>query len=254
MCHLNSSNNIDSRSGIEGQSEDPLRQAMDEVLGFTSNKDDFISQILLTLINNQTKVLQDLADIVKLIGTAGEALKKREKPENYEFEKKLEKFIDYTVLDNDWIFNNESQYEYSLEVVNDIPRPACKNKGFSLELRIVDLEGNEKHLNEPGLFKILLFTSELHPNLLTSNSSGDRIIRGTLEVKSNTRILFKKIRINEVSSYTPSKSFTLVVISESSERIKPLVIRNVKVKSRVRETFGVKKPKVGENDKRPQIS
>lgn len=255
MCHLNKSNTSDSNTNFDGTGEGPLTMYKAQMIDFCDSQNCLMAQALMSLVANQMKTLQELESLVKAFSEAENVVMKKPSYETCEEEGKNEKDLPlYTVIDDDWIFNDETRYSMMLKVLQDVPKPVCKNKAFSIELKIVDLEGNEKHLPEPVLFKVMLFTNEEHPNLLTYNSSGERILRGTLEVESQFHILFRKILLKEVSSHTPSGYFCLVILPKNSENIKPLVIRDVKVKSQVRINNGTKKPKIRESDNKPEIS
>ncbi|OMJ85978.1 hypothetical protein SteCoe_12613 [Stentor coeruleus] len=255
MCHLNISNTSDSTTNIEGVNEESLNVLTSQIQGFCGNQNCLMAQAMMSLVTSQMKTLQELESLVKMFSETENFVMKKPLLEKNPEEKEKEKDLPlYTVIDDDWIFNDEIRYTMMLKMVKDVPKLVCKNKAFSIELKIVDVDGNEKHLPEPVLFKVLLFTNENHPNLLTYNSSGERILRGTLEIESQFHILFRKILLKEVSSHTPSGFFCLVVLPQNSENIKPLVIRNIKVKSQIRNNNGTKKPKTRENDNKPEIS
>ncbi|OMJ83413.1 hypothetical protein SteCoe_15684 [Stentor coeruleus] len=255
MCHLNKSNTSDSNTHFDATDESFLTIYKSQMQNLCDSQNGLMAQALISLFTNQMKTLKELESLVKAISEVGNTLIRKPSFEICEEEKEKKGNLPlYTVIDDDWIFNDETRYLLELKVVQGVPKPVFKNKAFSIEIKIVDMEGNEKHLSEPVLFKVMLFTNEDHPNLITCNSSGERILRGKLEVESQFHILFRKILLKEVSSHTPSGYFCLVILPENSENIKPLVIRNVKVKSQVRNNNGTKKPKTRESDNKPEIS
>ena len=136
-----------------------------------------------------------------------------------------EKLIEMLCFGN----NNHS---YFLQPISDIPNPAYKERAFSLFLQIVDINGNKVNLSENTNFTIELYNSESPPKCMKINTAGDKIIRGTLDIDSNSVLFFRKIVIKEVSSHFRNGSFFLVVLPKKNKNIKPFVIKNFVVKAR----------------------
>ena len=126
----------------------------------------------------------------------------------------------------------KTSHLYSLRLVSDLPQPAYKERAFSLMVEVVDRSGLRVTMPIPVNFKIVLFTTESPPKLLKLNTSGDKIMRGTIEVESNGVVLFKKIVIKEVTSHFRNGCFFLAVMPKNSSDIRPLVIENFVIKAR----------------------
>jgi hypothetical protein len=126
----------------------------------------------------------------------------------------------------------KTNYPYSLRLVSDLPQPAYKERAFSLMLEIVDRNAQKIIMPIPVNFKIMLFTTENPPKLMKVNTSGDKIMRGTVEVESSGVILFRKIVVKEVTSHFRNGCFFLVVMPKNSNDIKPLIIENFVIKAR----------------------
>jgi hypothetical protein len=127
---------------------------------------------------------------------------------------------------------NKTSHLFSLRLVSELPQPAYKERAFSLMIEVVDRNGLRVTMPIPVNFKIMLFTTESPPKLLKVNTSGDKIMRGTIEVESNGVVLFKKIVIKEVTSHFRNGCFFLAVMPKNSSDIKPLVIDNFVIKAR----------------------
>ncbi|CAG9315568.1 unnamed protein product [Blepharisma stoltei] len=125
-----------------------------------------------------------------------------------------------------------AEFQYSIKLTSEIPSPVFKERAFTLTAQIVDLQGNEVQLADHVQFKIMLFTSENPPKVLTINTSGDKIMRGTVEVESSSQIVFSKIVIKEVTSHFRNGCFFLVVNPVGMPSIKPLIIDNLVIKAR----------------------
>lgn len=154
-------------------------------------------------------------------------------------------------------FENNVDYEFLLKLENDCSRTWFKKKPFQLVTRVVDSLGNEKQLGKIMRFRVLLFTNESPPRLLTETLNEERILIGTLVSEGNSRIVFRRVVINEVSSRYPGRCFILVVYPEGENNIKPLVLNSFVVKStngaqRSQEARR-KRAKIESNHKGPDI-
>ena len=152
------------------------------------------------------------------------------------------------VITSDHIFmilcGSKNNHAYSLRLVSDIPQPAYKERAFSLMMEIVDRNGEKATMPVPINFKIMLFTTESPPKLMKVNTSGDKIMRGTVEVESSGVVFFRKIVVKEVTSHFRNGCFFLAVMPKNSTDIKPLIIENFVIKARkILATDPVKKIK-----------
>lgn len=145
-------------------------------------------------------------------------------------------------------------YLYNIITEDILPQPIYKKKVFSLHLKIVDVNGIQKNLEQPVKFKIILCTSKAPNKMLTYNASGDRIMLGTLEVDGSSDIHFRKIIINDVSSKTENGVFSLMVLTNDVDYIKPLEIKNVKVKTQKSNSQAPRKRRnIEHNNPKPEI-
>lgn len=134
-----------------------------------------------------------------------------------------------------------NSHSYSLRLVSQLPSPAYKERAFSLMFEIVDRNENKVTLPIPVNFKLMIFTTENPPKVLKVNTSGDKIIRGTVEVETNGVVLFKKVVIKEVTSHFRNGCFFIVVMPKNSQEIRPFIIENFIVKARKIITPEIKK-------------
>lgn len=131
-----------------------------------------------------------------------------------------------------YICKDRTSFTHSLELGEDIPMPAYKERSFSVLVNILDLNGNKVRLPNSVTFKIMLYTADSPPKNLSINTSGDKIMRGTLEVEGNSVIFFKKIIIKEVTSHFRNGSFFFVIIPKDADYIKPLIVEDFVIKAR----------------------
>jgi hypothetical protein len=125
-----------------------------------------------------------------------------------------------------------TQLDYSLQLICDLPSPAYKERAFSMLLQVTDLNGIKSTLPNPVGFTVMIFTTESPPKLLKVNTSGDKIMRGTIEAEGTNTIFFRKIVIKEVSSHFRNCCFFLVVAPKNPCNVKPLIIPNFVIKAR----------------------
>jgi len=128
--------------------------------------------------------------------------------------------------------SNSTNYNFSLELKGEVPCPAYKEKAFSITAEIVDNSGASAILESPQIFKILLFTKENPPQLLSLSNSGDRILRGNVEVEAKHTVHFNKVVVKQVTSHYKKGSLYLAITCKTCQKVKPLVIENFVVKAR----------------------
>jgi hypothetical protein len=73
-------------------------------------------------------------------------------------------------------------FQLKMKLNEPLPRPIYKERAFALNVLLTDLKGNSVGLPETTKFKILLFTTEDPPKLMKVSTSGDKIMRGTIDV------------------------------------------------------------------------
>lgn len=148
-----------------------------------------------------------------------------------------------------FLCGDKCNHSFSLQLAIDIPHPAYKERVFSLVLNIVDINGTKANLRQNYVFKVMLYTADNPPKLLTINTSGDKIMRGTTETEGNSEVIFKKIIVNEVSSHFRNGSFFLVVTPKDADFIKPFVYPEFVIKARKIYSECIKKKfKIGKSD------
>jgi hypothetical protein len=143
-------------------------------------------------------------------------------------------------------------HTHGLSLLSDVPNPAYKERAFSLLLQIVDENGNKAVLTESVKFSLMLFSTESPPKVMKVNTTGDQIMRGTIEVEANSAVFFRKIVLKEVSSHFRNGHFFLVVSPKGNKYIKPLIVENFVVKAR-KMGAGMAEKKVKKDDKPVQV-
>lgn len=112
------------------------------------------------------------------------------------------------------------------------------------------MQGEIAPISKHCRFKIMLYTTEIPSKQVKVTTSGETIMRGTVEYGLNrgqNHISFERIVIKEVTSHFRHGCFFLVVMPSSSN-IEPLIIENVVIKARKRN-----KPKEPELCKKMKI-
>ena len=199
---------------------------------FVSSNGFSLIPALFKMILQQNEAIKCVADQVKqalgLINSIAEAnqeksfLGESENSEQAISSRRLEAFI----------CGNEIKHTHFLQIVSDLPNPAYKERAFSLLLHIIDSSEKIVNLADSVTFKIMLFTTENPPKLIKINTSGDNILKGTIETQGTCNIMFRKIAIKEVTSHFRGGCFFFVVAPVDANYIKPLIIENFVVKAR----------------------
>ncbi|OMJ95673.1 hypothetical protein SteCoe_923 [Stentor coeruleus] len=123
-------------------------------------------------------------------------------------------------------------FSYFISLCDDIPKPAYKDRCFTVYARILDSNNNYATLPTPTTFKLQMYSQENPPKLIETNTSGNLCIRGNIKVESTSIIIFKKVAVNEVTSHFRNGSVFFVVLSERIESIKPCIIEDFVVRAR----------------------
>lgn len=124
------------------------------------------------------------------------------------------------------------EFNYEIRRTSELPCPAYKERNFHLECELVDPQGLRTTLGYPVEYKIALFNKENPPKLLLNNTSGDSIMRGTLQMGGDGTVCFRKLVIKEVSSHFVGSQFILVVYAPQCTKIRPYVFEELTVKAR----------------------
>ncbi|OMJ91505.1 hypothetical protein SteCoe_5874 [Stentor coeruleus] len=148
-----------------------------------------------------------------------------------------------------FLCGNLCNHTLFLQLASQMPNPAYKERTFSIILNIIDSNGIKVKLNESLTFKIMLFTTDNPPKLLSINTSGDKIMRGTLEAEGKSIVIFKKIIIKEVTSHFRNGVFYFVVCPKEASFIRPFVHPDFVIKARkLHPDSPKKKVKIDNND------
>jgi hypothetical protein len=136
------------------------------------------------------------------------------------------------------------KHDFSLQLISEMPSPAFKERAFSMLLQIVNENGEKVTLPNSLGFQIMIFTTESPPKMLKVNTSGDKIMRGTVEADGNSTVFFRKIVIKEVTSHFRNGCFFLVIAPKNATNVKPLIVPNFVIKARKLNADGMPKKKV----------
>ena len=219
---------------------------------------------LFFFLNQQTQILNSIIEqnncVLQYLSTISNALSQSSAPENVctfnsEGTSTAQSLLDY-------ICGPNPGFQYQIKLASPFPSPAYKERPFSLECQLCDLDGTAARLPQTILFKVSLYTTESPPKLLKNNTVGDKIMKGTTQSESTGAIHFPKVTIKEVSSHFRNSRLFLAVTAEQTPGIKPLIIEDVIVKARKISTndgTAKKKPRTdsqarGETPQAPEVS
>jgi hypothetical protein len=196
------------------------------------NNDQNITASLFQMIFQQNELVKSLVQDTKAaLDKIIDLTNKRPKVDSHEPLVSSEEAITPSVLLR-FLSGNDYKFTHKLELGDEFPSPAYKERAFSVHVNIVDMNGNRTQLADSVTFKIMLYTADNPPKLLNLNTSGDKIMRGTLEVEGNSCIFFKKVIIKEVTSHFRNGCFFFVIVPKGAEYIKPLIIEDFVIKAR----------------------
>ncbi|OMJ65993.1 hypothetical protein SteCoe_37318 [Stentor coeruleus] len=148
-----------------------------------------------------------------------------------------------------FLTGDNRKFTHKIELEDELPSPAYKERTFSVLANIVDMNGNKVQLADCVKFKIMLYTADSPPKMLNLNTSGDKIMRGTLEVEGSSSIFFKKVIVKEVTSHFRNGCFFFVIVPEGADYIKPLIAEDFVIKARkITSDCPKKKQKTQEDD------
>lgn len=140
------------------------------------------------------------------------------------------------------------KFTHKLKLLSEMPSPVYKERAFSLSIQIFDKNDIEVTLPCLMRFKVMLFTYECPPKMLKVNTSGDKIMRGSITAEGNSTILFRKIVVKEVTSHFRNGCLFLIIACDNASHIQPLIIEDVVIKARkVFSQKSKKKPKTEED-------
>ena len=78
----------------------------------------------------------------------------------------------------------------------------------------------------------MLFTKENMTKVILLNTNGKDIIKGTCVIEGDSKIVFKKISVQEVSSHYQLGEFVLVVTAINFFEVKPFIMNEFVVRAR----------------------
>lgn len=122
-------------------------------------------------------------------------------------------------------------FTYSLQLLTPLPQPVYKERAFSLTAELTDMAG-ARVTHVSFTCKLLLFSCEKPAKLLRTNTSGDKVMHGSVEaVVTDGLCVFPNIVIKEVTSHFKNGVFFLVITASDTE-VRPMIIENLVVKAR----------------------
>ncbi|OMJ95402.1 hypothetical protein SteCoe_1159 [Stentor coeruleus] len=230
MCNLNIKCQVWDGSCGCCKKSDPTAVKLFPV-PFVSNSDPSILFTLFRIITQQNEMIRKIAEQTR------SSLEKITSIEhNLESSQSISSCSSENSTNSSQLMNflcgSNPQHIYFLNLLSDAPSPAYKERAFSLLLQIVDSNGNKTTLPERVVFSLSLFSTESPPKLILVNTSGEKIMRGTVDVDGSGTVFFRKIVLKEVSSHFRNGHFFLVIAPKDNVYIKPLIIENLVVKAR----------------------
>jgi hypothetical protein len=129
------------------------------------------------------------------------------------------------------IAGERTNFLYALKLLTPLPQPAYKERAFSLTAEVIDHTGTRVS-GVAFSCKLLLFSCEQPAKLLRTNTSGDKVMHGSVEASVTDGLCqFPNIVIKEVTSHFKNGVFFLAITS-SDAQVRPLILSNLVVKAR----------------------
>lgn len=129
------------------------------------------------------------------------------------------------------IAGQRANFLYALQLQTPLPQPVYKERAFGLTAEVVDHTGGRVK-GVAFNCKLLLFSCERPAKLLRTNTSGDKVMHGSVEAQVTDGLChFPNIVIKEVTSHFKNGVFFLAV-APSDAQVRPLIVSNLTVKAR----------------------
>jgi len=129
------------------------------------------------------------------------------------------------------ITGQKADFRYTLRLLTPLPQPVYKERAFSLTVEVIDQTG-KRASGQPFNCKLLLFSCEKPAKLLRTNTSGDKVMHGSLEATVVDGVcVFPNVVIKEVTSHFKNGVFFLAVAAVEVQA-RPFVVENLVVKAR----------------------
>ncbi|CAG9331789.1 unnamed protein product [Blepharisma stoltei] len=201
-------------------------------LNYTSSIDLQLSEAILNQSNAfLTQLLWNYQKVQKDIDSVSALAKTISTNDKNQYLSDDDKSLVFESLNRTW---KAEPFPFSLQMEKPFPARVYKERGFQLKFSIKTIEGCTAKLEGNQVFRIILTSTDDTPNILYSNISGKKIIRGTTESRQNEEgiIEFNNVVINEVSSHYTNGCFSLIVMCLENLDIKPFVRDKIYVRAR----------------------
>ena len=130
------------------------------------------------------------------------------------------------------LVGGKSDLPLSIRLISEVPQPVYKERAFALICEVADSTGSRVS-DVSFMCKLRLFSYEKPAKLLRTNTSGDKVMHGSIEAMVTDGLChFSNIVIKEVTSHFKNGVFFLAVAAADNSEVKPLVIENLVVKAR----------------------
>eukprot|EP01017_Pseudomicrothorax_dubius_P042150 TRINITY_DN683_c0_g1_i5.p1 TRINITY_DN683_c0_g1~~TRINITY_DN683_c0_g1_i5.p1 ORF type:complete len:381 (-),score=121.91 TRINITY_DN683_c0_g1_i5:156-1208(-) len=126
------------------------------------------------------------------------------------------------------LYPRPQQFSYQLVVKGEFPSLLYRERNFRFDVSLVDLRTNETvgNLNKIPL-SIAIYSSEVPPKLITVNTSGNKVVKGTVESDLvGGTASFDKVQINEVTSHFRNGWVFVVIYPKMTANLSSISLLN----------------------------
>lgn len=136
-----------------------------------------------------------------------------------------------------------SSYQFELEIENGLSIPIYKSQYFNFKVILSPLTEMQLARTETLDLKVVILSQD--EQKIKKNMKGGKILKGNYKqtmkffTNENKHIAYFRIQITEVSCHYVGKTFSLMIrsfkrqrISESTWKVKPFLMKNLKVKAK----------------------
>jgi len=129
-------------------------------------------------------------------------------------------------------YGEGKEFDYALKLFSDFKLPLFKGQEFSLVLRVTDKAGAVQRFDFPLFCSVRVYKASKPLEDITSESI---MLEGTTgrEFTGSSDIEFPNLQFNEITANIGQGWVFLYVSVDSMDSVRPLILENVRVKSRM---------------------
>lgn len=129
-------------------------------------------------------------------------------------------------------YGDNKEFDYALKLFSDFKLPLFKGQEFSLMLRVTDKTGAVQRFDFPLFCSVRVYKATRPLEDITSEAA---LLEGTTghEFPGSSDLVFSNLLFNEITANIDPGWVFLYVSVDSMDSVRPLILENVRVKSRM---------------------